>query len=144
MNGIKMKDCKFYVDKDARTIVCVISNTGNMVLDFINDHFRWSDIDFWAGSQRSLDRKIRMPYSFAGKAVCAPEDEWNEELGKLIAFSRAKEKCYKSFFKRANLFIQTFDRRLDHATMLFNEFYEKLDNKKTTLEKAIEDRIQKE
>ena len=109
MNGIKMSDCRFYVNEAEHVVVCVIPHTRRMVDDFIREHFSFNDVDFWY----ALDvDKVRMPDSFMGKAVCAPEDEWDEELGKMIAFSKAKDKCYKSFFKRANTFIQMVVRQM--------------------------------
>ena len=142
MNGIKMSDCKFYVNKEERIVVCVIPNTRRMVSDFIHDHFEFSDIDFWYALE-DVD-KVRMPNSFIGKAVCAPEDEWNEELGKKIAFWRAKDKCYKSFFKRANTFVQAIDRRLGDMIDAFNNLGLKLSEKREALENDIESKIKKE
>ena len=144
MNGIKMSDCKFYVDEEARTVVCVIPNTQLMVTDFIHEHFRWKDMNFWMGLEYILENKLTMPHSFMGKAVCAPEDEWNEKLGRILAFSRAKNKCYKSFFKRANLLVRTVDRRLNDMITTFNDFGIKLENKKEMLEAEIEHLTQKE
>ena len=140
MNGIKMKDCKFYVNETERTVVCVIPSTFDMVSDFISDHFRWNDMDFWMGLCYHLQNKIEMPNSFIGKAVCAPEDEWNEETGRMIAFARAKDKCYKSFFKRANLFVQTVDGRLGDMITMFNDFGLKLEAKRTALQDQIDER----
>ena len=155
MNGIKMSDCKFYVDEAARTVVCVIPpvitdksgkryETSDMVFDFIRENFQFSDINmydaitFW---NKSLSKALTMPHSFIGKAVCAPEDEWNKEIGCMIAFSRAKDKCYKSFFKRANHFVQTIDRRLGDMIEMFNDFGMKLENKREALQNEIDDRI---
>lgn len=150
MNGIKMKDCKFYVDEANRTVVCVIPTwrgpegdkveTRNMVLDFIEEHFDFPDLHMYdaLGYLSELFMKeLRMPRTFMGKAVCAPEDEWDEELGRKIAFSRAKDKCYKSFFKRANKFIQTMDRRLGDIIDAFNDFYLKLEDKRQALQTQI-------
>lgn len=142
MNGIKMSDCKFYVNEDKRVVVCVIPRTRRMVSDFIQQHFEFNDINFWYALENV--NKIHMPDSFIGKAVCAPEDEWDEELGRMIAFSRAKDKCYKSFFKRANTFVQQVDRRLGNMIEMFNDFGLKLESKKETLTGMIEERIQKE
>ena len=144
MNGIKMSDCKFYVDEAARTVVCVIPDTTLMVTDFMYEHFRWKDMDLWMGLEYILENQLMMPHSFMGKAVCAPEDEWNEELGRMLAFSRAKNKCYKSFFKRANHLVQTVDRRLNDMITTFNDFGMKLENKKEMLEAKIEHLTQKE
>ena len=145
MNGIKMSDCKFYVNEDERTVVCVIPNTQDMVEDFIWEHFQWKDIDMYEALEYGKFRQdMKMPHSFIGKAVCAKEDEWNEELGRMIAYSRAKDKCYKSFFKRANLFVQTVDRRLGDMIDILNDFGAKLSDKKDALESEIERKIQKE
>ena len=141
MNGIKMSDCRFYIDEEARTVVCVIPNTRDMVEDFIMDHFSFPEMEISAYSR--LRKAIRMPYSFMGKAVCAEGDEWNEELGRLLAFSRAKDKCYKSFFKRANMYIQAIDRRLGDMINVFNDFGVKLGEKKDVLEQKIDELISK-
>lgn len=141
MRGIKMSDCRFYVDEEARTIICVIPNTKNMVNDFIWDHFQWSDVNMSDALDYHLRRQIKMPKSFMGKAVCAPEDEWDEELGRMLAFSRAKDKCYKSFFKRANMFVQTVDRRLGDMIEAFNDFGMKLENKRDALQQQIDERM---
>ena len=144
MKGIKMSDCRFYVDEDARVVVCVIPNTNDMLIDFVREHFRWDDVDLDYAIDYHFEPKLQMPRSFMGKAVCAAEDEWNEELGSKIAFSRAKDKCYKSFFKRANLLVQTYDRRLGDMIEMFNDFGLKLDSKREALQKVIEGQIKKE
>lgn len=146
MNGIKMSDCKFYVDDLERVIVCVIPKTKYMVLDFICDHFDFPDINLYDGmnSWNKLYKELEMPSAFIGKAKCAPEDEWDVDTGMLIAFSRAKDKCYKSFFKRANKFIQAIDRRLGDAISIFNDFGLKLEEKKDNLKQQIADRMPSE
>ena len=140
MNGIKMSDCRFYVNEEERTVVCVIPRTRYMVDKFVKEHFRWNDIDFWRGSSNFYE----MPSSFMGKAVCAEGDTWDEETGRLIAFSRAKDKCYKSFFKRANKVVQTVDRRLGDMIELFNDFGMKLEDKREALQQKIDERVTKE
>jgi hypothetical protein len=139
MNGIKMSDCRFYVDEAARTVVCVIPNTRKMVMDFIYEHFDWADISMADSMCNRMFKEIDMPYSFMGKAVCAPEDEWNEETGRMIAFARAKDKCYKSFFRRANKFVQTVDRRLGDMITTFNDFGVRLEDKREGLQQRIDE-----
>ncbi len=145
MNGIKMSDCKFYIDEDKRTVVCVISNTADMLLDYLAERFDWKDFDLeWAISYGPLHDKLKMPGSFRGKAVCNPEDEWKPELGRLIAFNKAKDKCYKSFFKRANLLVQRVDSRLGDMITDFNDFGVKLSEKRDELENEINDMMGEE
>ena len=144
MNGIKMSDCRFYVDENARVVICVIPDTREMLQEYISEHFSWGNINIeWAVGYH-FNKQLEMPNSFMGKAVCAAEDEWNENLGKKIAFSRAKDKCYKSFFKRANLLVQTIDRRLGDMIETFNDFGLKLDAKREALASQIEGAIKKE
>ena len=45
MNGIKMSDCRFYVDEEARVVVCVIPYARDLLQDFISEHFSWNDIN---------------------------------------------------------------------------------------------------
>ena len=149
MNGIKMSDCKFYVDESARTVICVIPSklpsgrlTKNMLIDFIGDHCNFSDLEISYGiNYHWADKALQMPRSFIGKAVCAEEDEWDEELGKMIAFQRAKNKCYRSFFKRANVLAQTLDRRLGDMIDLFNDLGLKLEKKREALDVKINERV---
>ena len=140
MNGIKMSDCTFNVNEEEKTVVCVIPNTTSMLNDFINENFMFGDFDVCEALWASY-RPYRMPRSFMGKAVCADEDEWDEELGRMIAFSRAKDKCYRSFFKRANLFVQRLDARLGDMIGIFNDFGMKLDSKREALQDQIEERV---
>ena len=155
MNGIKMSDCKFYVDKEARTVVCVIPSIiakdeeeetiiRHMLQDFVKSNFEWNDFDVYDGLRYGFYEKLELPSSFMGKAVCAQGDEWDEELGKMIAFSRAKHKCYNSFFKRANLLVQTLDRRLGDMITAFNDLGLKLTDRHDALQDKINEKMGKE
>lgn len=144
MNGIKMSDCRFYVNEAERTIVCVIPKTQDMLYDYIYDHFTFSDFDMNRSMQYRVEREVvEMPSSFMGKAVCSAEDEWNEELGRKIAFSRAKDKCYRSFFKRANTFINALDRRMGDMIESFNSLGKQLEDKRDGLQHQIDEALGK-
>ena len=144
MNGIKMSDCRFYVNEAERTIVCVIPKTKDMLYDYIYEHFTFSDFDMNSCMEyRLIDEIIEMPSSFMGKAVCSAEDEWNEELGRKIAFSRAKHKCYRSFFKRANTFINALDRRMGDMIESFNSLGKQLEDKRDGLQHQIDEALGK-
>lgn len=140
MKGIKMSDCKFYVNKDERVIVCVIQDTKYMFDDYLREHFQWKEFDLFY----ALDLENQMmPNSFMGKAVCSENDEWNEGLGRKIAFSRAKDKCYRSFFKRANALVNDIDRRLGEMVDSFNTFGDNLSKKKENLQYQIDQELGK-
>ncbi len=142
--GIKEADCKFYINREKRTVICVIPKTALLLEDFIENNFNFSDINIIDAItfSKNGEKAMRMPSYFMGKAKCSNEDEWDEELGKLIAFSRAKDKCYKSFFRRANNLVQAIDARLTNMIETFNLFGQKLDDKHIQLTDKIESRIQ--
>lgn len=145
MNGIKMSDCRFYVNEEERTVVCVIPNTRFALQEFIEENFEFPDFDVYCGiSYNYLNKELKLPHSFMGKAVCAAEDEWNEETGRLIAYSRARNKYYTSFFKRANKLIQLINKRLDDMIELFNNFGMKLEAKQVALQTKIDEQVTKE
>lgn len=139
MNGIKMSDCRFYVNEEERTVVCVIPYTRLKFLSYIYDKFMYHrNICF-----KVDERELELPKQFIGKAVCSKEDEWNEETGRMIAFARAKNKFYKSFFKRANLLINTIDKELTYMVETFNSFGDVLNQKDSDLAAEIELRLSK-
>lgn len=145
MNGIKMSDCRFYVNEEERTVVCVIPNTKFALQEFIEENFEFPDFDVYCGiSYNYLHKELKLPHSFMGKAVCAAEDEWNEETGRLIAYSRARNKYYTSFFKRANRLVQLINKRLDDMIELFNNFGMKLEAKQGALQTKIDEQVKKE
>lgn len=143
MSGIKMSDCRFYVNEEDRVVVCVIPNTRNMLLNFIEENFNFTEIDVYMGLNNRALESLEMPASFMGKAVCSQDDEWNEELGRLIAFARAKDKCYRSFFRRANTFINALDRRLSDMITMFNDMGMLLEDKHEGINQKIDEMIQK-
>lgn len=127
--NIGMDDCKFFVDEERRTVVCVIENTLNIVHSFFSldthDVFNKNTPVFFEVSD-ALWVRLKMPDRFVGKAVCAPEDEWNEETGRLIAFDRAKHKFNVSFFKRAQLFVDMVDETFTKMVASVNKYGERL------------------
>ena len=130
--NISSKDCKYIVDKNKKKIVCIINDTEYLFLNFVYSNFDImvqdiGDTDFYI-RKNSFSKKFKMPKRFVGVATCSETDEWNEDTGKLIAYSRAKDNLNKSFFKRANLYVNTIDKEIDRATETLNILGQKLTN----------------
>ena len=130
--NVRPSDCRYIVNKEKRTIVCLIEHTEYMFTDFAEANF---DIPYdclggWWGDRKSnnkhFHKKLYMPKRFWGIATCAEDDEWDEEKGKFLAFSRAKNKLNNSFFKRAQLYIDTFDKSLNDSILILNNLGNKL------------------
>lgn len=137
--NITTDDAKFFVDKEKKTVVCVIENTRKLFCNFVNTNFRIStDCDGIYncvyginGCDSILDEKMLMPNKFVGIAKCGENDEWNEDIGCTIAFSRAKNNLINSFFKRAQTYVNYIDKWLNEAVNTFNMLGEKLEVNKT-------------
>lgn len=78
---------KYYINKEKRTVVCVGDNCENDALILIV-----KGSGTLATSVRYLmdrcGKKVRMQNRFVGKAYCAEDDEWDEEIGKSLAKER--------------------------------------------------------
>lgn len=128
--NVNPEDCRYIINIDKRKIICLIENTERMFITFAANNF---DIPYdcmdsiWSSATpKHLHEKLRMPNRFWGIATCSEEDEWDEEKGKLLAFAKAKNKLNKSFFKRANLYIHTFDKSINDAVEILNTLGDKL------------------
>ena len=127
--NIKPENCKYIVNEDKRKVVCLIENTSRVFERFVDSNFIIPvDVGyiFSSGPAKKLFDHSMMPNRFYGVATCAPEDNWDVETGKLIAYHRAKEKLNRSFFKRARFYVNTLDKWLDQAAQEFNALGDKL------------------
>ena len=139
--NITKDKARFIVNEDARKVVCIIDNTRNLFLDYANKNLRiMPDCDApWGGNASRLYPKLHMPRRFVGIATCDPNDEFSIEAGKLIAFSKAKDKVQTSFFKRADLYVNTLDNWLQDAVEAINNYGKKLtENTKRRHQKIAE------
>jgi len=113
-----MSKVHYIVKKDERVVVCVISDTEDYFMDYMvrhmyeNNHLitgRWHD-------------KYFLKNSYSGVARCAPDDEWNEEIGRKIAFNKAKEKLNNAFFKRAKAYVNAADSEFNQLIGIINNY----------------------
>ena len=141
--NITPKDCKFIVDSKNKKTICILNNSKFLFVNFIEDNF---DFPSWAYDDGDLNfyRKLSMPNRFVGIATCGPDDEWDEKIGRMIAFSRMKDNLNKSFFKKANFFVTSIDKKLDKAVDLFNIIGQKLEVNQQHRHQLIESLIGKE
>lgn len=129
------ENVRFIVQPERRKVVCIISNTKYYLGDFVD---LWGND--WCAPNR-IEDILRMPDRFVGVATCDENDEWNEEVGKAIAFSRAKYKLHNSFFKRANTFVNECDRALSKLITSLNDYGEQLSANAEKREKWITEKV---
>lgn len=122
--NITPEDCKFFVDETARKVACVYEHSKQLFVNFACDNFDMANELFL--SKNKLYKKCLMPDRFIGVAMCGKDDEWDEQIGRLIAFSRMKDNLNRSFFKRANTYFNWIDAQLNQDADLVNKVGEKL------------------
>ena len=146
--NVKPEDCRYIVNEEKRKVICLIENTKYSFLNFANDNFVVSPDSLsnpWGTiTLPNLHDHLLMPNRFCGIATCSDTDEWDEETGRLIAYSRAKDNLNKSFFKRANFFINTVDRHVNDAVNTLNRLGEKLEISTDRRHKKIIDAVGEE
>ena len=109
-HSIRKEDVTYVVRPEQKKVIAYIEGTQWMFTDFVNENYPSAPI-FWC--DEPLEEKLKMPNKFIGVATCGPDDVWDENVGRLIAFDRMKDNLNKSFFKRANTFVAEMEKRLD-------------------------------
>lgn len=139
--GIKKSDCRFYINKDERTVICVISDAKEAVINFIEN---LGLKDMYICTTYKVDKNhLMMPNTFIGKAVCSEDDEWDEEVGCNLAYARAKHKFYRSFFKRGQYYTDLIQKTFYDVCDEFNRVGEKVSAQMDKLYASIEEQTEK-
>ena len=130
---IKEENVRFIVREEERKIICILDKTAHDAQKIIN---RMSNI-----YMTNFNSDRIMPNKFVGIATCAPEDAWDEKIGKAVAFNKVCEKYYKSLFKRLDTYVLTVDYELDKVINEINTYGARvsrvLDAKKEYLNKIL-------
>ena len=109
-HSIKREDVKYFVNEEKRTVVAVLEGTKCLFTDFIYEN---DGLMSFHDHYYDFDNRYLLPNRFVGIAKCSVNDEWNEQLGKLIAFDRLKEKVNNSFVKCANKYVEDIDKSIN-------------------------------
>lgn len=136
--GIRHK-VQYFVNKEKGIVVARINDCKR---DFISFLFDSCNQNALAYRDKEYDQLL-MPRSFVGVAQLGENDIWDEELGKQIAYQRAKQKRDASFFKRANMLVRLYERELDKLCNLFDAYGKRLSDNNEYRERKIMEKIQK-
>lgn len=141
-HSIRKEDVTYVVRPEQKKVIAYIEGTQWMFTDFVNENYPGSYV-FWCNEP--LENKLKMPNKFIGVATCGPDDVWDENVGRLIAFDRMKDNLNKSFFKRANTFVAEMEKRLDIFCERVNGYGEKLEHnmnrRKAVIAKVLGDEV---
>ena len=132
---------QYIVKEDERVVICIINGTRNYFSDYMNN--RLYNQDYLDSVALYTEGKYNLKNSYSGVARCAPDDEWNEELGRKIAFNRAKEKLNSAFFKRAKTYVNEVDNRFNQLIGVINGYGARLTLDADARDKEIEQMLGK-
>lgn len=120
---VSKEDVIYIVDEKKRKVVAYVEGTKYELVNFISENKGilpdWFDMP-------KLHNKLLMPDKFVGIATCSPDDEWNPEIGKLIAYHRMKTNMSKSFFKHAETYYKLMLKKVNETVDLINIYGNKL------------------
>ena len=119
---MNINNAVFHINKEKGVIICILPNTQEAFIDFVSLNF--SVIQYYPNK---MYNKLLMPKSFIGVATLADGDTWDEDFGKFLAYSRARDKYNKSFFKRAATFINEMETSIDQMVNVINLYGKSLE-----------------
>lgn len=122
MIGVSKKNCNFYVNKEARVIVCVIPDVKTTFTDYISK-LVWCDYDTYLPVPRY--DTLNLPVNIVGKATCHEDDEWDEEFGRELAYQRARDKYYRCFARMKDQYVDFIVGQLVHVVKQFDIIMQK-------------------
>lgn len=82
---------KYFVDKDRRIVKATIDNCEGDVFKLVNKRITLKNLF----NPVVLYEVLKLKKKYIGVAKCSPSDEFNEEIGRIIAARRASEKYEK-------------------------------------------------
>lgn len=140
--GIRHK-VQYFTNKEKGIVVARINGCKKDFISFLFDSCDQNALAYHAPFSDKEYEQLLMPNSFVGVARLGENDVWDEELGKQIAYQRAKQKRDVSFFKRVNMAVRLYERELDKLCKLFDGYGTRLSNNAFYREKKIAEKIQK-
>lgn len=140
--GIRHK-VQYFTDKEKGIVVARINDCKRDFISFLFDSCDQSALAYHAPFSDKEYDQLLMPNSFVGVARLGENDAWDEELGKQIAYQRAKQKRDESFFKRVNMVVRLYERELDKLCNLFDAYGKRLSDNNEYRERKIMEKIQK-
>lgn len=89
---------RYDVDRSKRTVTATIENCQSDLFRWVIKRFGSIDLSpkLVIALEEYSHKNLNIPDSFVGKAVCAKEDEFDVETGKILAARRAQEKYEKA------------------------------------------------
>lgn len=108
---------KYVFVPQARLVKCILSDTR---YEAVNALMNMDDC--FSGYNKDYE----LPCQFVGVAHCSENDVWNPEIGKRVAYDKARAKLDRSLFKRLQHYVDEQEKHIDEAVFRINALGRKL------------------
>lgn len=105
---------KFIIKEEDGVVVAILQNTS---MDLIN--LLKVDTDDYR-----VIEKLLLSDSYKGVAKLADGDEWDEEIGKLVAYEKAHAKYKNAILKRLKMIKKNIEASLEQMNVIVKDFEE--------------------
>ena len=129
--SVSQNDCNYIVDKENRRIICIYRPPCRIVVNYINTTCPYVFMP------EKLYESMALKSYYRGIAVCAEDDEWDEDFGKLVAFNKVREKYYNAVWRRVNRFFNWLDDSTNESARQFDYMGDKWGKSIDMTEKLI-------
>ena len=120
-HGINMNNVNFVTNKEKRKTIGYIEGCDTYFTDFVLENapkLREYVLADWDN--------LLMKSRYVASATCSPDDEWDEDFGRLVAYDRLKHALNNSFFKRAERLVNDVEKNLNNFVDVVNRYGSKL------------------
>ena len=121
---VSKEDVVYIVDEKKRKVVAYVEGTKYELVNLISENK--GILPDWFDYPKLHNKLLLLPNKLIGIATCSPDDEWNPEIGKLIAYHRMKTNMSKSFFKHAETYCKLMLKKINETVDLINVYGNKL------------------
>lgn len=118
---------EFFYNEEKGITIARLNGTKYMFTDFLrstNEGLEPEDLELLV----KWEAKLLMPDTFIGKAVCAPGDTYDPEIGHLIAYDRLRCKISDSFAKRMNTYCNMITEYANRVVDKYNSYMLKVED----------------
>lgn len=123
----------YFVNKEKGVVVCKLENCASSLACDVC-HKGWEPHPL-----------LELEDTFIGKAKCAPDDTFDPEIGKKIAYRRAMIKLYKAKRKTLNDFItlniKTVDKMVELKDNLTNKYDKAIGRRTNSIENILNNQV---
>ena len=128
---LTFKETKYYVNKEKKTIVCLLSFEVKDPENFIEERLIALAIN------KLYRDKYPWEFTSKGLAKCSDDDTFDEVLGKRIAESKAKKAAYKIAMRIRYAVMEQLSKLVDKNNAIYDNLKKNVQNEHEHLDKLL-------